>query len=278
MIECPSIEKRVIQNHYDVATLFYRMLWGKHIHHGYWEADEDPKTAAVQLMMKLAEAAEIHVGSDVIDIGCGMGGSSLWLAKNMQCRVTGVTISSVQRAWAATASRFSSSVVPPRFLCVDAEEVEFDRHSADCVWSIECTEHLFNKPAFFQKAAGWIRPGGCFALCAWLAGEAPLDTAREEQVKAVCRGMFCPSLGTLSDYRQWFEESGLMVRRSGLWTKSVLKTWEICRRRVERSGVRRLAKILGKNHMLFLDHFDAILEAYRSGAMEYGYFVAEKPA
>jgi tocopherol O-methyltransferase len=37
-----------------------------------------------------------------------------------------------------------------------------------------------------------------------------------------------------------------------------------------------LAKVFGANHVLFLDHFQAILDAYRTGAMEYGCFLAER--
>jgi tocopherol O-methyltransferase len=48
--------------------------------------------------------------------------------------------------------------------------------------------------------------------------------------------------------------------------------------RVQRSRIRKLAQVLGANHVLFLDHFQAILDAYRTGAMEYGCFVAEKRA
>lgn len=88
--------------------------------------------------------------------------------------------------------------------------------------------------------------------------------------------MFCPSLGTQTDYCSWFEESGLKIVDTGIWTRQVEQTWEICKRRVDRYGMRYLARVLGKNHTLFLDHFESILNAYKSGAMEYGYFIAEK--
>ena len=68
------------------------------------------------------------------------------------------------------------------------------------------------------------------------------------------------------------------VTFQSLWTKQVERTWEICLERVERSRVRHIATLFGANHALFLDHFQAILDAYRTGAMEYGCFVAEKPA
>lgn len=276
MIEFPNVQKGVIRNHYDITTLFYRLFWGPHIHHGYWESNETSSRAQIQLTERLAQAAKIQAGSRVYDIGCGMGGSSVWLAKNLQCRVTGVTLSPVQRAYAELAARAGLVRPRPEFIRADAEKVEFPAEQADVVWSIECTEHLFDKPAFFRKAAHWLKPGGRFALCAWLSGELPLNEKQTAQTVAVCKGMFCPSLGAQSDYVQWFEEAGMVVTQKGIWTRNVEKTWDICLDRVNRSGVRHLAKILGKNHTLFLDHFQAILDAYQSGAMEYGYFVAEK--
>ena len=105
MIEFPNVAKGVIRNHYDIVTPFYRLFWGPHIHHGYWTADETPDRAQVQLTEKLASTAKIRRDSTVYDIGCGMGGSSVWMARNLGCQVTGVTLSPVQRfyaAWAAT--------------------------------------------------------------------------------------------------------------------------------------------------------------------------------
>ncbi len=277
MIECANIKKSVIQNHYDVSTLFYRLLWGQHIHHGFWNADESPSVAQIQLTQQLSKLAGIQRGCVVYDIGCGMGGSSRWLSKNMDCQVTGVTLSPFQRFWAATESRIGRYETRPKFLRADAEVIDFPDQSANVVWSIECTEHLFDKPAFFARAARWIKPGGCFALCAWLAGESPMTDSKNAEALKVCEGMFCPSLGSQSDYVSWFEKAGLEVNTKTICTDQVKQTWEICRQRVERTGVRYLAKVLGKNHVLFLDHFDAILNAYDSGAMEYGMFVAVKP-
>ena len=277
MIDCPQVQKSVIRTHYDLSTLFYRLMWGNHIHHGLWSADESPREAQVQLTERMAELAGITGGQRVIDVGCGMGGSSIWLAKNRGCNVTGVTISSVQRTWAKTSAAWSRAKPRPIFLRADAEEVQFDPGSVDAVWSIECTEHLFDKPAFFKKAATWLKPGGRVAICAWLSGDDEQAAETQRLVYEVCEGFFCPSLGTQADYRKWLTDAGLEMRSTDIWTKRVLKTWEICRDRVAASKVRWLAKMLGRDHVVFLDRFDAILEAYRTGAMEYGCFVAVKP-
>ena len=274
MISCPTVSKRHIRGHYDLTTVFYRLLWGEHIHHGLWSADETPRVAQLRLTETLAAEAGITGNEDVLDVGCGMGGSSLWLAAR-GCRVTGVTISGLQRRWAALAARRRGLHHRTRFVRADAEALELTPQSVDVVWSIECTEHLFDKAAFFQRAAGWLRPGGRVAICAWLAGDAQ-DCETVKHVERVCEGFFCPSLGTAADYTSWMQRAGLRVERELDWTKRVERTWEICQQRVARAGMPLLARCLGRRTSLFVNRFETILSAYRSGAMRYGCFIARR--
>ncbi|MCA9136846.1 MAG: class I SAM-dependent methyltransferase [Planctomycetales bacterium] len=277
MISVENVKKSTIRSHYQLGTIFYRLLWGPHIHHGLWQADESVYQAQCQLTDTLATLADIQTGDRVVDIGCGMGGSSLRLAKMRNCDVTGVTISPVQRHWATMSSRLKGGRKKTRFLTADAEEISFDPQSFDVVWSIECTEHLFDKPAFFRRAAQWLAPGGRIAICVWFEGEDTSRPTHRELVEQVCRRFVCPSLATRMDYAQWLGESGLIVRHNEDWTDRVTKTWEICKQRVERTGVRHLARLLDRDQVAFLDGFETLLAAYRSGAMQYGAIVAEKP-
>ena len=69
MISCPSVEKDAIRSHYDLATLFYRLLWGRHIHHGLWEADEPApvaaKAAATNAAPGLVQKSPVRSGQQV---------------------------------------------------------------------------------------------------------------------------------------------------------------------------------------------------------------------
>jgi tocopherol O-methyltransferase len=275
MLTCPSVHQRVIRSHYNVLTPFYWLLWGPHIHHGLWDADETPREAQLQLTERLATLAGIRPRQQIVDIGCGMGASSVYLVKTRDCRSLGVTISSLQCKWAGLSARWHGVADRVEFRCADAEQIELAQHSQDVVWSIECTEHLFDKSRFFKRAANWLKPGGTMAICAWLAGD-ELNSLRAKQVYDVCEGFFCPSLGSASDYTGWMQEAGLRVEHRLDWTTQVSRTWEICRDRVRKSRIRWLAHLFGRNSIMFLDRFDTILSAYHSGAMKYGCFVARK--
>jgi tocopherol O-methyltransferase len=277
MIRNDRVKKTEIRTHYELATLFYRLFWGVHIHHGLWQGDESSRQAQRQLIEHLLDVAAIPRGASVVDVGCGMGGSSIHMAKQHDCHVTGVTLSSLQRRWAASRALLHGVGRKTRFLREDAEAVEFDRDAFDYLWSIECTEHLFDKPLFFRRASEWIRPGGGVAMCVWLAGDEPHSDEDVKQVETVCDAMLCPSLGTANDYTTWLTDAGFEVTSCNDLTPKVIRTWEICKRRVTRLGGAAVARLLGKNIAYFVENFDAMLDAYNSGAMKYGSIVATKP-
>src|ERR1700739_3944342 len=85
-----------IRRHYDRLSFLYRLFWGEHLHHGYWENNESIPRAQIQLMERLAERADVPEKACVLDIGCGVGGSLLWLSEQFNCTGVGMTISPVQ--------------------------------------------------------------------------------------------------------------------------------------------------------------------------------------
>ncbi len=202
MIACSTVQKQDIRSHYNLTTVFYRLLWGRHIHHGLWSEDElaanavaaKSKVAQQRLTETLASEAGIQQGENVLDVGCGMGSSSIHLAAKLDCQVTGVTISSVQRRWAQCCARWHGVAQQTRFLCADAERIEFPSAAFDVVWSIECTEHLFDKARFFQNVAQWLKPGGRVAICAWLAGRWPRSQSGRAGPQSL-RGILLPFVG-----------------------------------------------------------------------------------
>jgi tocopherol O-methyltransferase len=282
MITRPGVTKSAIRFHYDLISPFYRLMWGRHIHHGLWdEADErfELPTHAAQLRLTetLADASEVGSNDAVLDVGCGLGGSAVHLAKTRGCHVTGVTLSGVQRLYASLAARRHGVRRRVTFLREDAERMVFDAESFSVVWSIECTEHLFDKPAFFREVGKWLRPEGRLAICAWVAGEEPLSNEQRQTVENVCHGMFCPSLGSASDYEGWFRDAGLVEIEGRDWSARVANTWDICRDRVRRTGTAKIAPLFGPGTNRFVSHIDTMIKAYASGAMRYVAFTAVKP-
>ena len=213
----------------------------------------------------------------ILDVGCGIGGSAIYLAQTRKCQVLGVTVSPVQRTWATTAAWLGGVGHRTKFLCRDVETMELAPKSFDIIWNMECTEHLFDKPGYFQQVARWLRPGGRFATCSWVVAEDPLTAEATHLLYAICRDCLNPSLGTVKDHLTWMKQAGLEEGSFDDLTAKVARTWEIGFRRVQRFGVRSLAHLAGLNGARFMDRFDTILKAYRTGAMKFGYFLAQAP-
>src|SRR5215470_13248029 len=128
-------DKRKIIEHYDLVSPYYRSVWGEHLHHGYWiRGDESKELAQLQLAEHLANLAHIQKDATVLDIGCGFGASSLYLARKYQAHATGITISPVQVEMATKAA--DAAQVDAKFLLMDAEAMEFAQ-PFDILWSIE---------------------------------------------------------------------------------------------------------------------------------------------
>ena len=132
-----SITVETIREHYDRLSFYYRILWGDHIHHGYWDKDQTPTQAQVALVERLAQGAEIRAGSRVLDVGCGLGGSAIWLARELKCSVLGLTISPAQLEMARTRAIEEGLEDRVRFQLEDANSLRYVE-MFDVVWVIEC--------------------------------------------------------------------------------------------------------------------------------------------
>lgn len=270
-----AIDLSAIREHYDTLSPLYARLWGEHLHHGYWTNGESPAAAQVELIGRLVRFAAIPCGAHVLDVGCGLGGSALWLAREHGCDVHGITLSPVQVALAARKARAAALEQRVRFETHDANRLDFPARSFDAIWVVECSEHLFDKPAFLHACARVLRPGGVIALAAWTACPGTPDHA--ELVRRVCRGMLCPSLASAADYVAWLAEAGFEAVRAQDVTTHIAPTWARARRLLERSEARAVLGVAGARTRAFASAFRSIDEAYATGAMGYAFLTGRLP-
>ena len=265
-----------IRKHYDRLSRFYRMLWGEHLHHGYWENGESIERAQIKLMERLAEKARIPREAQVLDIGCGLGGSAFWLAEQYNCHVTGLTISPVQARMATKKAQAKGLASRVRFQVTDANSWQPQPESVDVVWIMESSEHFRDKANFFARCAAALKPGGTLAVCAWLRGEQSRSDRHQELVATIGEAMFSASLDTLSQYAAWMQEASLHVEAAIDITKHVAPTWEHCHRMAQRLKLNWLVHLADAPTRRFVQSFPLMSQAYANGAMAFGLFVARK--
>jgi tocopherol O-methyltransferase len=209
-------DKRKIVEHYDFVSPYSRSLWGEHLHHGYWiRGDESKEEAQLQLAEHLAELANVQTGSTVLDIGCGLGGSSIYLAQKYKAPAIRITISPVQVEMARKAA--AAAQLDARFLLMDAEALDFQQ-SFDLLWSVESISHYHDHRSFFANAVRFLKPGGVFALTDWFK-RAGLSAAQEQNGKR-----FCDLSEIIPRHAR-----GLRLRQFYMWAIHCLEAFRRCK-------------------------------------------------
>jgi tocopherol O-methyltransferase len=266
-----SNDKHRIIEHYDIVSPYYRSLWGEHLHHGYWiRGDESKETAQLQLIEHLAQLANVKPGSDVLDIGCGLGASSLYLARNYNAAVTGITISPVQVEMATKAA--ASEQLDAKFLLMDAEAMHFQKQF-DLLWSVESISHYQRREEFFASAAKLLKPGGLFAITDWFKKENLTRAETRKFIDPIEKGMLV-ELQIMDDYEHFLTSNGLQIMHRDILNKHCAKTWDLCLDIISNKSFWELAAKYGAAFVSYLKAFRAMRAGFATGNFVYGLFVA----
>ncbi len=266
-----SNDKLKIIKHYDIVGPYYRSRWGEHLHHGYWiHGDESKEKAQLQLIEHLAELANIKPSSDILDIGCGFGASSLYLAKQYNATVTDITNSPVQIEIAIQAA--AGEQLDVKFLLMDAEAMDFQKQF-DVLWSVESIAHYQHRQEFFASAARLLKPNGSFAITDWFKKEQLTRAETRKFIDPIEKGMLV-ELQVMDDYEQFLMSNRLQIIHREVLNKNCAKTWDLSLDIVKDKSFWRLAAKYGPEFVSYLKAFQAMRAGLASGNFVYGLFVA----
>jgi len=150
------------EQHYEVAPAFFEAVLGPWLKYscGFWESADDDLARSEERMLALtATRAGVEDGMRVLDLGCGWGSFSLWVAEHHPgCRVLAVSNSAPQREHIERRCR-ERGLANVEVVTADVNDFEpaglFDR-----VVSIEMFEHVRNHEPLMARIARWLAPGG----------------------------------------------------------------------------------------------------------------------
>ncbi len=266
-------DKEKVREFYDFVSPFFHVLWGEHLHHGYWiRGDETREMAQIQLVEHLAATAGIRPGLKILDVGCGIGGSSIYLAKHYQAAATGISISSIQVDMAKQAA--ATGGVNAQFLLMDAEMMKFEK-LFDVVWSVESVSHYQDIGKFFASAANLLQPNGTLALIDWFKKENLNQAEYKKNILPIEKGMLV-ELRTMQDYQRMMKLSGLEIMNHEVLNKNCAKTWDLGLDIIKSKALWKLAAKNGSMFVDFLRAFRAMRSGFATGNFVYGLLIARK--
>lgn len=150
------------EQHYELPPAFFEHCLGTHLKYscGYWPKGVDDLDESEKQMLELScERAELEDGQQVLELGCGWGSLTLWMARHYpNSQILAVSNSSLQRGYIEKRAA-AEGLKNVRVQTCDINT--FDPGEAfDRVVSIEMMEHLRNHKLLFERIAGWLKPGG----------------------------------------------------------------------------------------------------------------------
>jgi len=150
------------EQHYEVPAAFYQLALGRRLKYssGYWPEGVNDLDAAEDAMLEATcQHAELEDGQRILELGCGWGSLTLWMAENYpESRITAVSNSASQREhiMAQAENRGLANIeVLTRDVNTLALNERFDR-----VVSVEMFEHVRNYRELMKRISGWLRPNG----------------------------------------------------------------------------------------------------------------------
>ena len=208
----PSYRDEIV-DYYDNCEVDYRILWRLDrclsLHYGYWdETTERVSEALIREIEVLSQRAAISAEDRVLDAGCGVGGSAIWLATEIGCATTGITLSEHQVNECRKHAEQRGTSEKTDFQVADFTNTGFDDASYDVVWAIESVCHAEDKQDFINEAFRVLKPGGRLILADFFATKEKFNEEEHKLMDDWLSGWSVKSLAYTPNFHSGLETAG----------------------------------------------------------------------
>jgi cyclopropane-fatty-acyl-phospholipid synthase len=212
------VPEKANEQHYEVPADFFAQTLGRHRKYssGYWPTGVSTLDSAEAAALSVTcEHAGLHDGQSILELGCGWGSLSLWMAERFpDSRITAVSNSRSQRAYieGESARRGLGNL---RVITADMNDFDiapgFDR-----VVSVEMFEHMRNWRALFGRVARWLKPGGLFFMHVFVHRNVPYAFIPTDETDWLSRHFFSGGMMPSDELPLRFQDE-LQLRKRWRW-------------------------------------------------------------
>lgn len=199
--------KQDIIDYYHQNELTYK-LWGADFHYGYWEEGiRNQRQASLHFNKVMADTARITIDDHVLDAGCGVGGASIFLAKTIGCKVTGITITPRQAKFANQNAKKAGVNHLVDFHEMDYHSTTFSDKTFSVVWGLESICYA-NKEKFVGEANRVLKENGRLIVGDGFASKENYEGTNAKLMQRWLDGWIVNSLATPGNFAQYACQAG----------------------------------------------------------------------
>ncbi|KKR50814.1 MAG: SAM-dependent methyltransferase [Candidatus Curtissbacteria bacterium GW2011_GWA1_40_16] len=277
------METGKVARHYDTILPFYNVYFGSSygFHIGFWEPETNSKKEAMLNVNKfLARKAGVKDGDYILDAGCGVGGSCIWLVKNYNVKTVGVTISKVQLREAKKLAKKLRLSTKIKYYRMDYLKTNFKASQFDIVWAIESVCHATNKSDFLREAKRILKKNGRLIIADFLLARNPITHVDKSILANFNEGFLLDNLASEMSFRQDLKKTGF--KNIKYWDNadvvSIKTTWIYTFLKLAYSliAIAEKFKILPESLVGTLKSTFAFHDGFQVGLLGHGVFYAEK--
>jgi len=267
-----------INRYYDECHIYYKIFWGSgknlSFHYGFHDNGQGHGEGLVRMIEVLADKARISSREKVLDAGCGVGGSSIWLAQNIGCTVSGIDINHkfVETARKEAEKRNLDSLVS--FHEMNFCKTAFKENTFDIAWALESSCYAEDKRAFLEEMSRVLKPGGRIVIAD------AYNTRDTPELGIDLSGWVVPNIPGVTEFTEYLTRAGFRhVACEDISSQVMPSSLRIYRIAVVVYPFIRLLKLLRIKTDLSVNHARLSLKQYgyaTEGPVKYCIFVAEK--
>ncbi len=274
------------EKHYDDCYRDYLFAWCNKenlaLHYGYWdEQTTSHHQALVNKNQVLYDVAGISATDHVLDAGCGIGGSSIWMAKQHGNQMTAITISKQQTEYAAQHAKRQGVADKTDFQVSDFCATPFEDESFDVIWGLESVCHALNKDDFLKEAFRLLRPGGRIVVCDGFIQRREFNDDEWQDIVTCLNGWAVPNLCARDEFTQLLEQNHFSNITYKDITAETLPSADYMYKVAKRlKPMQLLTQWLGLRSKAQTANFKVGIAQHRlftDNLVEYGIFTATKP-